>query len=199
MENEQNEVFSDNVELEENKNSSDIVLNGNNKPNNIYHKTLISKKVLVNIVNIGKNLNETLRNRVASQIEGKCIMEGYVKPNSVSIKSNSSGVIRGGVNILFDVLIECLICHPVEGMIITCRAKNITKAGIRAETDENPNPLILFVSRDYHIKSTAFKNVKVNDVINVRVIGQKFELNDKNIYVIAEMVENNKNGKKTTL
>ena len=157
--------------------------------NAIYHKTLIAKKVSVNIVNIGKNLDETLRIRVASQIEGKCIIEGYVKPNSVIIKSSSSGLIRGGVNILFDVIIECLICLPVEGMNIRCIAKNITKAGIRAETDETPSPLIIFISRDYHNKSAVFKNVKVSDSINVRVIGQKFELNDKFIYVIAEMVE----------
>ena len=159
------------------------------RKNAIYHKTLIAKKVSVNIVNIGKNLDETLRIRVASQIEGKCIIEGYVKPNSVIIKSSSSGLIRGGVNILFDVIIECLICLPVEGMNIRCIAKNITKAGIRAETDETPSPLIIFISRDYHNKSAVFKNVKVSDSINVRVIGQKFELNDKFIYVIAEMVE----------
>jgi len=157
--------------------------------NAIYHKTLIAKKVSVNIVNIGKNINETLRLRVASQIEGKCIIEGYVKPRSVIIKSSSSGLIRGGVNILFDVVIECLICLPVEGMKLTCRAKNITKAGIRAETDENPSPLIVFISRDYHNKSDAFKSVKVDDSIVVRVIGQKFELNDKFIYIIAEMIE----------
>jgi hypothetical protein len=185
----QNEDYSKMSESEENKSSSLVALDDNNKINTIYHKTLIAKKVLVNIVNIGKNLNETLRSRVASQIEGKCIMEGYVKPNSVVIKSNSSGLIRGGVNILFDVIIECLICLPVEGMIVKCIAKNITKAGIRAETDENPSPLILFISRDYHNKSSVFKNVKVNDTINVKVIGQKFELNDKFIYVIAEMVE----------
>jgi hypothetical protein len=159
------------------------------RKNAIYHKTLIAKKVSVNIVNIGKNLDETLRIRVASQIEGKCIIEGYVKPNSVIIKSSSSGLIRGGVNILFDVIIECLICLPVEGMNIRCIAKNITKAGIRAETDETPSPLIIFISRDYHNKSAVFKTVKVSDSINVRVIGQKFELNDKFIYVIAEMVE----------
>ena len=180
-----NEQQNERLESQESKDSSVIAVD----ENAIYHKTLISKKVLVNIVNIGKNLNETLRTRVASQIEGKCIMEGYVKPNSVVIKSNSSGLIRGGVNILFDVIIECLICHPVEGMNIKCIAKNITKAGIRAEIDENPSPLIIFISRDYHNKSVAFKNVKVNDVINVKVIGQKFELNDKFIYVIAEMVE----------
>lgn len=170
---------------EDEKKSSDTT----NYKNAIYHKTLISKKVSVNIINIGKNLDETLRLRVASQIEGKCIIEGYVKPNSVIIKSSSSGLIRGGVSILFDVIIECLICLPVEGMNIKCIAKNITKAGIRAETDENPSPLIIFISRDYHNKSAAFNRVKMNDIINVRVIGQKFELNDKFIYVIAEMVE----------
>ena len=30
-------------------------------------------------------------------------------------------------------MFECDICHPVEGQIIKCEVKNITRAGIRAE------------------------------------------------------------------
>ena len=29
-------------------------------------------------------------------------------------------------------MFECDICHPVEGQIIKCEVKNITRAGIRA-------------------------------------------------------------------
>ena len=65
-------------------------------------------------------------------------------------------------------------------------SKNITKAGIRAEVEDDDNSLIIFVARDHNYLNKSFSNVKENQEIIVRVIGQRFELNDKNISVIAE-------------
>ena len=44
------------------------------------------------------------------------------------------------------------------------------------------------MARDHH-HSHYFSSVKINDKINVRVIGQRFELNDKYVSVIAELIE----------
>jgi hypothetical protein len=82
-----------------------------------------------------------------------------------------------------------MVCSPVEGMLINCVAKNITKMGIRAETNENPSPVVIFISRDHHYTSTYFSNIKENDDIQVSVIGQRFELNDKYVSIIAKVVE----------
>ena len=125
---------------------------------------------------------------ISSQIEGKCIVEGYIKPNTVKVLTYSSGIIQGS-NILFEVVFECLICCPVEGMHIDAVAKNITKAGIRAEYDEIPTPVIIFIARDHHYNSSYFAEVKEGDRIKVRVIGQRYELNDKYISIIAELLE----------
>ena len=51
--------------------------------------------------------------------------------------------------------------------------------------NENPSPLVIFIARDHHYKSNAFSNVKENDTIQVKVIGQRYELNDKYVSVIA--------------
>jgi hypothetical protein len=75
-------------------------------------------------------------------------------------------------------------------MIIPCVAKNITKAGIRAESaNDVPSPIVVFLAKDHHFNSTQFAEVKEGDKINVRVIGQRFELNDKYISIIAELVK----------
>ena len=42
------------------------------------------------------------------------------------------------------------ICLPIEGMLIDCVAKNITKAGIKAEIDADVTPVIIFIARDHH-------------------------------------------------
>ena len=74
-------------------------------------------------------------------------------------------------------------------MHIQCEAKNITKAGIRAVSPESPSPIMVFIARDHHIKSKYYSTVKENNLITVRVIGQRFELNDAYISIIAELIE----------
>jgi len=125
---------------------------------------------------------------ISSDIEGKCVVEGYIKHNSVKIISYSSGLIKTE-KIVFIVSIECKICCPVEGMIINCIAKNITKAGIRAEINGDNSPVLIFVARDHNFMSQYFNSVEENENINIRVIGQRFELNDKYISIIGELVE----------
>lgn len=153
----------------------------------LFNNALITKKIHVNIQNIGNNIKQTLEKMIASEIEGKCIVEGYVKPGSSKIMTYSSGLIHGS-SVAFDVVYECSICSPVEGMNITCVAKNITKAGIRAETIDLPSPVVIFVARDHHYTTPYFSEVKEKDEIVIKVIGQRYELNDKYISIIAELV-----------
>ena len=69
-----------------------------------------------------------------------------------------------------------------------CVAKNVTKAGVRAEVNEQPSPVVVFVARDHH-SSEYFANIKEGQSLKVRVIGQRFELNDRFVSVIAEVIE----------
>ena len=159
------------------------------KYSGIYSRSLITRSVVLPIVTIGKNIKETIEKCIAINFEGKCIVEGFVKPTSSKIITYSSGVVQG-TNIKFEVVFECQICCPVEGMLIPCVAKNITKAGIRAESDEEiPTPIVVFIMRDHHYMSKYFSSINENDKIMVRVIGQRFELNDKYVSIIGEAVD----------
>jgi DNA-directed RNA polymerase subunit E'/Rpb7 len=154
----------------------------------IYSPMLITRKIVLSIINVGSNIKQTLENVIAKQVEGRCVVEGFVKPISTKILTYSSGTLKGS-DIEYEVVFECLVCSPVEGMHIACVAKNITKAGIRAETSEDPSPVVIFIARDHHLTSAYFANVEESNAINVRVIGQRYELNDKYISVIAELLE----------
>ena len=49
---------------------------------------------------------------------------------------------------MFEVVFECQVCCPVEGMHIDCIAEEITEtAGIRAETVDKPSPVVVYVAR----------------------------------------------------
>jgi hypothetical protein len=155
----------------------------------LYSRAVLSQKVQLPFIIVGTNVEKTIQNTISSKIEGKCIVEGYVKPGSIKIINISSGTLQGRF-IEFQVVFECSICCPVEGMHIKCYAKNITQAGIRAFTslDEKNSPVIIYVSRDHHSTNEYFNSVKEKDVIIIRVIGQRFELNDKQVSIIGELL-----------
>jgi hypothetical protein len=74
-------------------------------------------------------------------------------------------------------------------MLVSCAAKNITKAGIRAESaTEIPSPIVVFIAKDHHYNVSYFNEVKEGDKITVKVVGQRFELNDKYISIIGELI-----------
>jgi ubiquinone/menaquinone biosynthesis C-methylase UbiE/DNA-directed RNA polymerase subunit E'/Rpb7 len=154
----------------------------------IYMKNILIKQILVPLHKIGSNLKYILENILSSQIGGKCIQEGYIKPGSIKIITYSNGNIIGN-DIIFKVVFECLVCSPVEGMHINAIVKNITKAGIRAELIGDESPVIIFIVRDHHYKMPYFTTLKENDKIKVKVIGQRFELQDTYISIIAELIE----------
>lgn len=160
------------------------------KIRDIYSRCLITRNIGLPITAINKNIKETIENQVSAQFEGKCINEGYVKLGSSKIITYSSGIIERGTNILFEVLFECMVCFPVEGMLLSCIAKNITKAGIRAESaDESPSPIVVFIARDHNYSNAYFSSIQEGDKFQARIIGQRFELNDKYISIIAEAVK----------
>ena len=158
----------------------------NNK--NVYSRSLITKNIVLPIVAISKTLKQTLEECIINTVEGKCIVEGYVKPKSVKIITYSSGTVRGD-KVVFEIVYECEICFPVAGMLLNCIAKNVTKAGIRAESaDESPSPFVVFIARDHYFANDYFNSIEENDKFIARVIAQRFELNDKYISIIAEII-----------
>ena len=167
--------------------------------NNIYLNSMLTLKVHMPIGHIGSNIESNLKQLVAHKIEGHCIVDGYIKKKSVRIDTYSSGKVNGDL-IEFYVTFECMICHPIEGMIVNCRVKMIRKAGIHAEViDEDENiPIVIFIARDHNMVDSKYKeakenfdNLKKNEYLNIqaRIIGIRFELNDPNICAIGHIMQ----------
>jgi DNA-directed RNA polymerase subunit E'/Rpb7 len=161
---------------------------GQKKSYDLYIPTVITRSVILTFTQAGGNVKQYIEKQISNEIQGKCIIEGFVQPNSIKILSYSSGRLQGN-NIVFDVVIECNICAPVEGMHIKAVVKNITQAGIRAEVDSSVSPVIIYVSRDHHYDKEYFNKVKEGEKINTRVIGIRYELNDKYISIMSELLE----------
>ncbi len=156
----------------------------------VYVRSLLSMKVILKITEIGRQVRQNLERKIIQQTEGKCIAQGFIRPNSVQIISYSSGNVNSE-NVEFMTTFECLVCHPVENMRIECTAKTITKAGIHAEvvTDNNVVPLTIFLARDHNYISRDFDKIKENTNILVRILGIRYELNDPYICAIGMLVD----------
>jgi DNA-directed RNA polymerase subunit E'/Rpb7 len=156
----------------------------------VYIKSLLNMKVSLAITEVGKNIKQNLERMISKLTEGRCIMEGFIRPGSIAVINYSSGTVNND-KVEFQTTFECMVCHPVEGMLIECDTKTITKAGIHAEVTDKDGvvPVTVFVARDHHYTDRQFSDIKENMKIVVRVIGVRFELNDPYICVIGKFIE----------
>jgi len=179
------------------KQTKDKSLIGKNSTENlhIYITSLLTQKIVLNYNEVNSELFNTLETKLKQYNEGKCIKDGYVKNNSVKLLTYSGGELFSN-KLVFECVYECLITNPVESMMLNCIARSITKVGVRAEllTDDNNSPYIIFIARDHHYNNEIFSQIKENDMLQVRVLGQRYELNDKFISVIAELININNYG-----
>ena len=155
----------------------------------IYIKSTLTTKLSLHITEVGKNTKTNLENTLKKRISNKCIIEGFIAPNSIRIVTYSSGSVNSD-NIDFHIVYDCMVANPVEGMLIECTVKTITKAGIHAQViDKDGNiPITIFVARDHHHIDSYFQSIKETNQITVKVIGSRYELYDPFICVIAELV-----------
>ena len=158
----------------------------------VFMRSLLTQKIVLGYNEINNNIFNILETKIKHFNENKCIKEGYIRNNSVKLLTYSSGELFAN-KILFECVFECAITNPVESTIINCITKSITKVGVRAEliVDDGVSPYIIFIARDHHYNNEAFSHIKENDILQVRILGQRYELNDKFISIIAELVSIN--------
>ncbi len=158
-----------------------------NKISSIYLKSILEKTINLNICEIGNNLNDIITTKLEHAFSGKCISEGFIRPNSIKLLNYSSGKLSNNA-VQYIANFECLICLPVEGQTVTCKIKSITKAGIHGIVEDGEyTPLHVFVAKDHHVMVKEFNEIKEDSSIIVKIIGTKYELNDEHIYSIGKI------------
>tara|TARA_B110000483_G_scaffold210108_1_gene256953 strand:+ start:3064 stop:3600 length:537 start_codon:yes stop_codon:yes gene_type:complete len=164
----------------------------------IYIQSVLEKRIYLGINEIGSNIKEVLEKRLYDMTFNKCIAEGFVKPNTINIISYSCGIVQNE-QIEFLVIFECMISNPVEGQLIMCKSKTITKAGIHAHVIDNDIvPIHVFLAKDHHNMNKYFNSIKEDMDILINVIGVRFELNDQFISIIGKLVDKEAMKKKQT-
>ncbi len=171
---------------------------------NIFVKSILTDTVKIDAKYVSKNYKDVVKEMIKKRNEGVCTKHGYIKPNSLEILKYSVGKLRMislNGDILCTAQFKADICNPVIGSVVKGKVTNINKFGVLVETttkilDEDGNPKIIPVMEIIITKQGAIKSdidiskVAINDQVNVKILGKKFELNDKKISAIGCIVSN---------
>lgn len=144
------------------------------------------------------DFEHVILSRVKESLEGVCSRYGYIRPDSITIVKRSAGTfIKQHFNghIKFDMICKAEVCNPAVGSIFQATVKNKNALGVHAESDVDisgvPYPVldIIIPKRSAGITSTVnLEELNIGDVINVEVLGKRYQLNDKKISIIGRAV-----------
>jgi DNA-directed RNA polymerase subunit E'/Rpb7 len=152
---------------------------------NIYFNNIVKKKVMVSPKFMG-TINNYLENYLKKNYEGRCIAEGYVKPETIKIVRRSVGAITGSRftgDITYLVEYSAEICNPSVGNVIECTVKNINKLGLLC----NNGPITVIIGKKFHDNMDEINKIKEGDKIKVEVIAKKIQLNKTEIQVVGKL------------
>ena len=157
--------------------------------NNIFNKNILTTKIQLTPHEYNESIDETILEKLKDKVEGKCDSIGYIKPDSIKVVNRGMGeILQGQFNgsCVFYVKYSVDVCSPVEGDIVKCIVININKMGLLCELpDINPSPLNLILAKQHHMKNPNFEKVKINDIIEVEIIGVRIEYNEDRILCIG--------------
>ena len=156
-----------------------------------YIKTTLVKDIVINPINVNKNINDFILKKCKYLFEGKCTNEGYIKEDSIKILKKSFGSYNGSLfngATTYTIMFEALLCNPPIGQIIKFDIENINKIGIRSII----GPLNIIIAREYESNKKLFKNLKVGDEITIEVIDKQIKKNSKYIKISGKIFNDKK-------
>ena len=161
--------------------------------NELYKKQILTKRIFVTADKLGEDIDKTIKAKLDNEINGICVKEGYIKPNTSKVLLRSEGVITTDnfkSVIYYTIKFEAMICNPSVGEILECFVSDVNKTTIKCYIEnKDESPLNIFLSKQYHIGNEEYSKIKEGDNIKVQVTGKKCEYLNKEILVIANFLE----------
>lgn len=154
---------------------------------------------------LDENFEKTILKKLKDNYENVCSKYGYIKNNSIKIKSRSIGLLKSqhfNGNTSFDVICLAEICNPIQGSIIKCRVKAKNSMGLLASGyyDKIPILEIIIPKISAGIQSEInLDNVAIGQEIKIEVCGKKYQLFDKHISIIGRAIRNKDENIKTAI
>lgn len=166
---------------------------------NLFIHALLSDKIKLKPCHITKDFEKHVFTKLKHTFEGRCTYHGYIKVDSIEIVKISCGLVKDitlNGDTIYNVSYYADVCNPVIGTTISVKVINTNMFGILAEKSVNVGSksysiLDIIVAKN---NNNELDKIQVGNIINVEIIGKKYELEDKKITVIGKVVENAKGG-----
>ncbi len=159
----------------------------------LYVQQTLDKMVYISSNDLNSDIDKNINLKLNNDLNGICIKEGFVKPNTIDIILRSEGNMKISnfkAVVYYNVKYNVMICNPIEGQIIECMVSEVNKSNITCyiETEET-SPLNIFLSKQHHLGNDEYAKIKSGDKIKIRVLAKKFQYLDKQILVIGQFLE----------
>jgi DNA-directed RNA polymerase subunit E'/Rpb7 len=154
--------------------------------NAMYERRELVRTLSVPSKYIQRSIQTSLLTQLKGKVEGRCGMEGYIRPDSVTLLEHSLGrisLVSEGVH--YRVKFQADICSPHPGQVFQAPVMFRSKIGVHAEL----SPLKILLPRDLHIGNEEFEQILEKDTIEFEVLGSQFQQNDQHVFVLGKLVK----------
>lgn len=173
---------------------------------NVFISACLTDKVKLKPKLITKDYSRHILAKLRATYEGRCTYHGYIKPGSINIVKISVGLVRDfslNGDTCFNVVYYADVCNPTVGSTVKAKVVNTNMFGILAENGLEINgkyyPILeIIIAKNSSTASASdidLDKISIGHVINVEVIGKKFELDDTKMTVIGKVIESHKQRK----
>lgn len=161
----------------------------------IFTRVLLTDRIKIKPSLLGKNIKNVLQTILVTKYEGRCSHHGYIRSQSISIYKYSVGVIVASSlngDIQFVVQFYADVCNPLVGSIIKAKVVNANKFAILVECSVNGQGVLeVIIAKQANTFSSDVDLNLLNkdDIVNVQILGRKYELNDRKISCLGKIVK----------
>jgi DNA-directed RNA polymerase subunit E'/Rpb7 len=163
-------------------------------------KTLLKERIKLEPRYLTSTFKDELLNRLKLKVEGICTKHGFISKNSIEIYKVAPGIVEIASlngNVVYDVYFYGNVCNPLIGSIIkSVKVVNLNRFGILAEArfagDKYASSIleIIIAKNSVNIVSEIdLESIKIDDDINIEVVGKKFNIGDRKISIIGKIVK----------
>lgn len=170
----------------------------------IFVTSVLHDKVKLCAADLHSGYRDKIDALLKSKLEGKCTKHGLIKMNSIELLKTSAGVVEVQTfkgSVIYNVKFRADVCNPLIGSVVRAKVQNFNSFGILCacsytylDAIQAPKQCsvleIIVPKKSMAVQSEVpLNSLKIGQMINIEVMGKKFQLNDKTINVMGRVVK----------
>jgi DNA-directed RNA polymerase subunit E'/Rpb7 len=143
---------------------------------------------------IQTSIKNILEEKLRLKHEGFCSANGYVRKGSVKLIAKSMGVAENGRftgNFLYDCKVSVDVYYPVANSLVDVRILKKNAMGayavLSAGADDVDEAMQVNIPHDLHPKSPEFEAIEQNQIVKIRILKSRFQINDRFIIAVGRL------------